>query len=70
MSVVIGPLPQIAPKKPGGLRCGKVECGAAEDRSDNGAFCPRLSVGLGDVIDTGESAWWFAATGLISRLKD
>ena len=54
----------------GWLRCGKVESGAAEDRSDNGAFCPRLSVVLGDVIDIGESAWWFAAAGLISRLRD
>ena len=33
-------------------------------------YCPRVSVVLGDVIDIGESAWWFAATGLISRLRD
>ena len=33
-------------------------------------FCPRVSVVLGDVIDIGESAWWFAAAGLISRLRD
>jgi len=25
---------------------------------------------LGDVIDIGESAWWLAAAGLISRLRD
>ena len=31
MSEVIGPLPQIAPKKHC-VRCGTVECGAAEDR--------------------------------------
>jgi hypothetical protein len=30
--------------------------GAAEDRSGNGAQCPRVSVVLGDVIDIGESA--------------
>ena len=35
--------------------CGKVESGAAEDRSSNGAYCPRVSVVLGDVIDIGES---------------
>ena len=56
MSVVIGPIPQIAPKKDCAPRCGKVECGAAEDRSDNGASCPRMSVVLGKVIDIGESA--------------
>ena len=32
MSEIIGPMPQIAPKKHGFRRCGKVECGAAEDR--------------------------------------
>ncbi len=32
VSVVIGPMPQIAPKKHGARGCGKVECGAAEDR--------------------------------------
>jgi hypothetical protein len=34
-----------------------VECGAAEDRCSSGAYCPRVSVVLGDVIDIGESAW-------------
>ena len=69
MSEVIGPLPQIAPKKHC-VRCGKVECGAAEDRLDNGAYCPRMSVVLGDVIDIGESAWRFATAGQISRLRE
>jgi hypothetical protein len=34
-----------------------VECGAAEDRNSNGAYCPKVSVVMGDVIDIGESAW-------------
>ena len=32
MSEIIGPMPQIAPKKHCAPRCGKVERGAAEDR--------------------------------------
>jgi len=64
VSEIIGPLPKIAPKKHRmesslWLRCGKVECGAAEDRYSNGAYCPRVSVVMGDVIDIGESAWRF-----------
>jgi putative transposase len=51
-------------------RCGKVEGGASEDRSCNGAHCPRISVVLGDVIDTGESRWQFQAAGAISRLRE
>jgi hypothetical protein len=74
MSVVIGPLPQIAPKKHcmsrPCLRHGKVDVGAAEDRSGNGAQCPRVSVVLGDVIVIGESAWRFVAAGPISRLRE
>jgi hypothetical protein len=31
-SEIIGPMPQIAPKKHCAPRCGKVERGAAEDR--------------------------------------
>jgi hypothetical protein len=69
-SEVIGPLPQIAPKKHGVACCGKVECGAAKDRCGNGAKCPRSSVVLGDVIDIGESAWRFAAAEPISRLRE
>jgi hypothetical protein len=74
VSVVIGPLPQIAPKKhcvPRPChRHGKVDGGAAEDRSGNGAQCPRVSVVLGDVIDIGESVWRFVAAGPISRLRE
>ena len=56
--------PNIAPKKHVveaslWLRCGKVEDGAAEDRYSIGAFCPPVSVVMGDVIDIGESAWRF-----------
>lgn len=68
-SEVIGLLPQIAPKKHW-VECCKVEGGAAKDRCGNGASCPRSSVVLGDVIDIGESAWRFAAAGLISRLRE
>lgn len=45
-----------------------MECGAAEDRLGNGAFCPRMSVVLGDVIDIGESAWRFVAAGQIAAM--
>ena len=46
-----------------------VEGGAAEDRCSNGAYCPRVSVVLGDVIDIGESAWRFTAAVPVSRLR-
>jgi hypothetical protein len=39
------------------LRSGKLECGAEADRYGNGAYCPRVSVVMGDVIDIGESIW-------------
>jgi len=58
VSGVIGPLPKTAPKKHCGtarLRSGRVEDGAAEDRFGIGAFCPRVSVVMGDVNDIGES---------------
>ena len=60
LGVLIGLRPKIAPKKHGRLaplwlRCGRVERGAAEDRYSNGAYCPRVSVVMGDVIDIGES---------------
>ena len=57
VSEVIGPLPQIAPKKHGRRRCGKVEAALRKTGMDNGAKCPLVSVVLGDVIDIGESAW-------------
>ena len=69
MSAVIGPLPQIAPKKHFVPSVCKVERGAAEDRSGNGALCPRVSL-LGDVIDIGESACRFTADARISRLRE
>ena len=67
VSVEIGPLPQIAPKKhcvqgPRLWRC-RVNGGAAEDRSGNGAECRRVSVVLGgviDVIDIGNTAHFVA----------
>jgi hypothetical protein len=46
-----------------------VEGGAAEDRFGNGAYCQRVSVVMGDVIDIGESAWRFAATESMARLR-
>ena len=70
VSEVIGPLPQIAPKKHVCLRYGNVECGAAEDRCSNGAICPRVSVVMGNVIDIGESAGRYRAAGPISRLRE
>jgi hypothetical protein len=69
VSEVIGPRPQIVPKKHG-ANCGKVEGGAAEDRCGNGAICPRVSVVLGDVIEIGESARRSATEGPISRLRE
>jgi len=48
--------------------CGKVECGAGEDRNRNGAQCPRVRLVLGDVIDIGESAGgWCVSTMLLVR---
>jgi hypothetical protein len=71
VSEVIGPLPQIAPKNSVVLlRCGEVECGAAEDRCSSGAYCPQVSVVRGDVIDIGESARQFATVAPISRLRE
>jgi hypothetical protein len=33
-------------------------------------YCPRVSVVMGDVIDIGESSWWFSAAEPISRLRE
>jgi hypothetical protein len=46
-----------------------VGSGAAEDRSSNGAYYPRVSGVIGDVIDMGESHWRCAAARAISRFK-
>jgi len=48
--------------------CGIVGFGAAEDRCSNGAYCPRVSVVLGDVIDIGESRRRLETGVAISRL--
>ena len=58
VSGVIGPLPKNAPKKHTGAvwpSSGRLEDGAAEDRLGIGASCPRVSVVMGDVNDSGES---------------
>jgi len=56
VSGVIGPRPKTAPKKHAlGFRGGRVEGGVAEDRFGIGAFCPRVSVVMGDVNEIGES---------------
>ena len=36
-----------------------MECGAAEDRCSNGAYCLRVSVVMGNVIDIGGSVRWY-----------
>ncbi|MDP1550982.1 MAG: hypothetical protein Q8L97_12640, partial [Nitrosomonas sp.] len=48
--------------------CDKVECGVTEDRNSNGAYCPRNSVVMGDVIGIGEWAWRCWNAWPISRL--
>ena len=35
------------------LRCGIVECGAAEDRCSHGMDCSRVRAAVSDVIDIG-----------------
>jgi len=49
---------------------GKVERGAGEDRYGNGAYCPRVSVVLGCVIDIGEPIGRCAAGWAVSRLRE
>ena len=53
-------------------RCvrGKVERGAGEDRYGNGAYCPRVSVVLGCVIDIGEPTGRCRAGWAVSRLRE
>jgi hypothetical protein len=52
-----------------GIR-GKVERGAGEDRYGNGAYCPRVSVVLGCVIDIGEPIGRCVAGWAVSRLRE
>ena len=55
------------------MRCsdyGIVESGAAEDRRSNGAYCPHVSVVMGDVIDMGESVWRCVTAEPISRVRE
>jgi hypothetical protein len=68
VSVVIGS-PQTAPKKPIAVDLWQSEMGAADDRCSYGAYCPRVSVALGDAIDIGESVWRFVVAGPISLLR-
>ena len=57
VSEVIGGLPQIAPKKLSVPELWQGRTWRCEDRCSSGAYCPRVSMVLGDVIDIGESVW-------------
>jgi hypothetical protein len=49
---------------------GKVERSTGEDRSSNGAHCPRVSVVMGCVIDIGEPAPSLFGLARASRLRE
>jgi hypothetical protein len=73
VSDLIGGAPKSGPKKHGGavrLRCGRVLGCAAKGRFGIGAFCPRVSVVMGDVSDIGESYRRAVPLVSISRLRE